>query len=145
MINQVDLATPMESIQNQKPFSLPRRDERYLSNKNIRYDLLTGENNEKIIIFKQVPLPPHKFNFTTADVLVILPDGYPDCPTDMFYTDPWLKLSGTNAYPKAADQSYSLNGKSWQRWSRHNNQWRPGIDGIKTIWQRIQYALKEAQ
>lgn len=62
----------------------------------------------------------------------------------MFYCLPWLKLRATNSYPRAADQQHTFRGQIWQRWSRHNNTWRPGIDGINTMVKRIERALAEA-
>ena len=38
------------------------------------------------VIFKQLP-PSGKLNHATADVLVLLPPGYPDVAPDMFYCD----------------------------------------------------------
>jgi len=51
----------------------------------------------------------------------------------MFYLLPWVRLIAGNRYPKAADQSFSFAGKNWQRWSRHNNEWHPNVDGIWTM------------
>jgi hypothetical protein len=77
-------------------------------------------------------------------VLVILPGGYPDAVVDMFHCDPWLRLASTGVYAKAADVSRVFAGRNWQRWSRHNNAWRPGVDGIHTVLGRIDRALREA-
>lgn len=63
---------------------------------------------------------------------------------DMFYLEPWIKLVQGNRYPKAANNPFSFSGRSWQRWSRHNNEWRRGVDGIWTMLKRIEYALEVA-
>ena len=94
------------------------------------------------VIFKQLPLPSGKLNHATADVLVLLPPGYPDVAPDMFYCDPWLTLQSVGRYPTCADHAFQ--GRSWQRWSRHNT-WRPGIDGLHTMLKRIEHALAEAK
>jgi hypothetical protein len=36
-------------------------------------------------------------------------------------------------------------GHNWQRWSRHNNSWRPGVDGLHTMIKRIEHALAKAK
>jgi hypothetical protein len=48
------------------------------------------------------------------------------------------------AFPKAADQPFAFEGRNWQRWSRHQDQWRPGVDGIWTMLRRIDAALEAA-
>ena len=79
--------------------------------------------------------------YFVADVLIIIPSGYPDNRTDMFHLIPWVKLKNGNKYPNRADQAVIFNGQKWQRWSRHNNEWRAGIDGIWTMLKRVEHAL----
>src|SRR5262249_48059619 len=99
---------------------------------------------QRAVILRGFKLPDGRFTTSSADILVLLPPGYPDNPPDMFYTMPWLTLSGLNRYPKAADQALPFAGRTWQRWSRHNNQWRRGADGIWTMLKRIETALSQA-
>lgn len=122
---------------------LPSRDQEYLESKGfVHQEIVDG--SQKGIIFPAFKLPANKYNMIQADVLIVLPAGYPDAPPDMFYLRPWVKLTAQNCYPKAADQSFTFNGLSWQRWSRHNNEWRPGIDGIQTMLKRVEHALEVA-
>src|SRR6266480_6277517 len=107
---------------------LPLRDREYLESRGIQYEEIdTG--GHKAIRIKSWQLPSGKYSAPAADVLILLPAGYPDIQPDMFYTSPWLQLSAQGRYPKAADQPLSLAGVSWQRWSRHASEWRPGRDG----------------
>lgn len=99
---------------------------------------------QKGIVLRQFTLPADRFDAPFADILILLPSAYPDVAPDMFYTMPWLRLCGINRYPRAADQAVNFVGKSWQRWSRHNNSWRPGVDGIWTMLKRVETALAEA-
>ena len=133
-----------ETTPGNEGFSLPLKDRNYLNKKKICFDT-ASENDSKGVILKNFSLPDDKFNLKEADVLIILPPGYPDCAPDMFYTQPWLKLSETNNYAQATDQSYQFSGHSWQRWSRHNSSWRSGVDGIWTMLQRVKDALENAQ
>jgi hypothetical protein len=89
-------------------------------------------------------LPAGLFDTSKADILIIIPSGYPDTAPDMFHLIPWVRLAVGNAFPRAADQAVMFNGQSWQRWSRHNPEWRPGIDGIWSMLKRVEHALKVA-
>lgn len=121
---------------------LTQDDIRYLEEKKIIYEPFpSGE-----VIFKTYALPPGRYNTPHADILVILPSGYNDTGPDMFYANPWLMLVPENKHPRCTESPHDFSGIRWQRWSRHEEggSWRPGIDGIKTVLQRINYALEIA-
>jgi hypothetical protein len=122
---------------------LPPTDLEYLRAKCVTFEEHV-DGGRKGIVLKNYPLPPGMFDSTAADILILLPPGYPDAPPDMFHLMPWVKLVGKNKFPNAADQPVDFAGKRWQRWSRHNNDWRPGVDGIWTMLKRIQDALEKA-
>lgn len=124
--------------------ALPEADERYLSSHGVVFEMVS-DGAHTGVVFTRLPLPAGKFNHAAADVLVLLPPGYPDVAPDMFYCDPWLTLQSVGRYPTCADQAYAFQGRSWQRWSRHNTAWRPGIDGLHTMLKRIEHALAEAK
>ncbi len=121
---------------------LPTRCRRHLVERNIAFDEVDGP--QKGIILKSYEVPRPLFDADRADILILLPDGYPDVRPDMFFVMPWLRLVPSGAYPKAADQPFEFAGRNWQRWSRHQDQWRPGIDGIWTMLRRIDAALEAA-
>jgi hypothetical protein len=122
---------------------LPMKCRRYLTERGIIFEEIE-EGGKKAIVLRSFTLPPGRFNSSTADILILLPAGYPDNPPDMFYALPWLRLVASNGYPKAADYPIAFGGQTWQRWSRHNNAWRPGVDGIWTMVKRVETALREA-
>lgn len=122
---------------------LPQKCRQYLRNRGLDYEQ-HEEGIQKAIILRGFKLPEGKYDVAQADLLILLPSGYPDCAPDMFHVMPWLRLSKTNTYPRAADQPVAFKSLSWQRWSRHNNDWRPGIDGIWTMMKRIEEALEVA-
>jgi len=62
----------------------------------------------------------------------------------MFYALLWLTLVPSQRYPRQADQPLNFSGQKWQRWSRHSNEWRPGVDGIWTMLKRVETALEIA-
>ena len=122
---------------------LPRRDAAYLAENEIAYEERASGGHIGLV-FTGVSLPQGVFDAETADILILLPPGYPDTPPDMFYCNPWLRLSGLQRFPKCADYAHDFDGLSWQRWSRHNNNWRAGKDGIWTMIKRVECALREA-
>ena len=124
---------------------LPSACRRYLEERGIVFREVLEPNGQRGLVLGPLPLPAGKFTAPAAEVLILLPPGYPDAPPDMFYTDPWLKLVRGNRDPKAASVPMSFDDKTWQRWSRHNNAWRPGKDGIWTMLKRIETAIAEAQ
>jgi len=124
--------------------TLPEMDRRYLSDHGIKAEI-ANDGPHIGVVLKQMYLPEGKFNHPSADILVILPQGYPDLAPDMFFSDPWLTLLSMGRYPTCADVSHPFVGRNWQRWSRHNASWRPGIDGLHTMIKRIEHAFVEAK
>jgi len=122
---------------------LPSADALHLQSKGITYREVE-QGGQKGIVLIAHRLPATRFDAGKADILILLPSGYPDVAPDMFYLLPWVRLAAVNRYPKAADQPFSFAGENWQRWSRHNSEWRPGIDGIWTMLKRIDTALQVA-
>jgi|SRR6185437_581569 len=122
---------------------LPSTDVAHLQSKGIAYREVQ-ENGQKGIVLVAYGLPAARFDTGKADVLILLPPGYPDVAPDMFYLLPWVRLTTGNCYPSKADQSFAFDGKTWQRWSRHNSDWRAGVDGIWTMLKRIDTALQVA-
>ncbi len=123
---------------------LPPKDREYLEGKGLNYEE-RDTSGQKAIILHDHLLPDSKFDAIKADVLIMLPPGYPDMAPDMFYLDPWVRLANSNRYPNAADQRHDFDGRNWQRWSRHNKDWRAGVDGIWVMLKRVQNALEVAQ
>lgn len=122
---------------------LPMKCRRYLMERGINFEE-AEDGGTKGVILRSFVLPPGRFDVPAADILILLPAGYPDNPPDMFHALPWLRIAPAKRYPKAADQPVSFAGQNWQRWSRHNNAWRAGVDGIWTMLKRIETALREA-
>ncbi|WP_306112589.1 MULTISPECIES: multiubiquitin domain-containing protein [unclassified Roseovarius] len=123
--------------------TLPSFDQTFLVDHGYQFEVVQ-EGRETGIILKSLELPEGKFNVEAADILVRLPAGYPDCAPDMFYASPHLTLANGQV-PKACTVQHTFAGRVWQRWSRHNNAWRPGIDGLRTMVARIKTALAEAR
>lgn len=84
---------------------------------------------------------PAGFTRSTADLMVLIPAGYPASPLDMFYFGPPLsKVNGHDAGALSIEEHFA---RRWQRWSRHYD-WSPGKDDltrhIEYIWHELQVA-----
>jgi E2/UBC family protein E len=76
---------------------------------------------------------PEAYAPRAADLLIVLPAGYPNANLDMFRTLPDVKLIN-GSWPRNADNREVHDGVSWQRWSRHfTSAWRQGVDNLRTF------------
>ena len=123
---------------------LPSMDRAYLESHAYAFEVVV-DGSQVGVILKDFPLPVGKYDRDTADVLILLPGGYPDCAPDMFYVSPKLVIKATGRAPRKADVDHAFGGRTWQRWSRHNSQWRSGVDGLQTMIARVRAAIAGAQ
>lgn len=122
---------------------LPRQDRRYLEGRGITVREVI-EGGKKGVILTGITLPEGKYQVAQADILILLPPSYPEIAPDMFYAVPHLKLLAGQREPRCTQARQAFDRQNWQRWSRHNNQWRPGTDGIWTMLKRVEEALEVA-
>lgn len=122
--------------------ALPSADRQFVEDHGLTYEVI-GDAASSGVVIKNYPLPPGKFDHDTVDIMIQLPSGYPDASVDMFYTLPWIKLKVTGKYANCADQPHQFAGQNWQRWSRHA-EWRAGIDGVRTMVARAEFAFAKA-
>ncbi|KQP32826.1 E2/UBC family protein [Methylobacterium sp. Leaf100] len=136
---------------------LPEDDRDFLADKAFSYEEVSALPGQRAIIVKGVPLPPGKFlarepngvNVAVAacDVLVMVPDGYPNTTLDSFYIAPHLCLAASLQLPPNTGGPQPLFGRDWQFWSRHltgPHVWRAGVDGLQTYWNLILYEIRRA-
>ncbi len=120
-------------------YALPGADQRYLTDHGIKAEVSTSGNQVGVVL-PRYELPGTAVSPRTVDLLIILPPGYPDSGPDMFYLHPWVQMP-TGQWPNKADHAFQFGGRSWQRWSRHSNVWRGGVDGIWTMLRRVDAAV----
>lgn len=129
---------------------IPEIDTDYLNEKKFDYKVIGERNSQgKLvigIIIQHFKLPEGKYNYNEADLLILLPDGYPDVKIDMFYFNPHLLLNSTGKPVYRADVNHNFNGVAWQRWSKHmdSKDWRPGVDGLHSYLKLVEYVISEA-
>jgi len=124
---------------------LPEFDREYLLEKEYIFEEKIDANRNGLIIRNWI-LPTGKYNLETTDLLVLIPNGYPEVRPDMWYFNPAILLALSNKLAKQTQANINFEGKVWQRWSRHfpANEWRSGIDGIHTYLKKVQTALELA-
>jgi hypothetical protein len=123
---------------------LPEDDRDYLSNKGLVFEeTLNGPTNGLII--RNYRLPANKFSVEVADLLIMIPSGYPDIHPDMWYFSPPVLLKPNNTFPPQTEAFINFGGTQWQRWSRHLSaaDWRSSVDGIHTYLKKVDAALEK--
>lgn len=111
-------------------FQLPEGDEAYLSAQGFSWETIE-EGGMQWLLIHEFPAPAG-YNHQSASAAIQIPPGYPDSPLDMVYLHPALVRVDGRPIP-AADAKQALDGKEWQRWSRHRtgaHPWRPGVDDV---------------
>lgn len=109
---------------------LPELDREFLAEKEYSYTA-AKVGGEVHVIIREFHFPA-AYALRKADVLIILPAGYPDAHPDMFWTYPDVRRANGN-WPINSDQHQVYGDRNWQRWSRHyQGQWRAGIDGLRS-------------
>ena len=119
------------------------------------YDLLAEQGLEyeedktsRFLVLKNYPLPKDLYSINYCDVLIIIPPNYNAAGNDMFWTHPILSRIDNKPIPRANKpgdkHNHFYETKEFYRWSRHWNDaasWKPNIDNILTILQRLEWAL----
>lgn len=114
----------------------------FLASTSWRYDLAQDGQFVFLVIY-EYPLPTG-YAPAHADLLLRLPQGFPDAAPDMFWFCPVVTYSN-GAQPPATGDRLSYAGRTWQRWSRHlATAWRPGIDNLQTYLRLIRTDLTRA-
>lgn len=77
---------------------------------------------------------PEGYNHSVVTAVLRLEPGYPDTQIDMVFFSPLLTRTDGKAIGATGGRK-TVNGISYQQWSRHrtaNNPWRAGVDDIES-------------
>jgi hypothetical protein len=121
-----------------RQFSLPEADEDSLVARGFPWETLI-EAGVRWLIVHDFPVPPG-YNQDTVLVAIRIETGYPDAPLDMMYVFP--PLARQDGHRIGALSPQPLDGKMYQRWSRHrtpHNPWRAGEDDLASHLQLIEH------
>lgn len=150
---KVDLATcgverfmtlPLDQTEGRplsRAFALPEQDEHFLNASGLEWETIQ-ESNKRWLILRNHPIPDG-YTIPQANVAIMITPGYPAGPLDMVYFHPGLVR--TDGVGIKALSNQSIEGKTYQRWSRHytsQNPWRPGLDDISTHLSLVNHWLK---
>jgi hypothetical protein len=110
---------------------LSELDELALNRRGLAFSITNTDGGGTNVVIQQFELPAG-FAPQQTSLLLKLPPNFPDAAPDMFWVNPHVKLTSTNAVPVNADQfEIHTDGQQWQRFSRHlKSPWRPGIDDL---------------
>ncbi len=114
-----------------REFRLPEGDEEELDASGRPWETIV-QNDSRWVILHEYQIPTG-YAQPTALLAVQISPSYPDGDLDMAYFHPHLSACDNRSIGGLSE--HSLDGKNWQRWSRHRtpeNPWRPGVDNIST-------------
>lgn len=108
---------------------LPKGDSDFIISCGLTVDA-TKEGNLNWLIFRDFKIP-EGYNVRVADAAIMIPPHYPATQLDMIYFHPPLEREDGKEIRTLSNQI--IEGKTYQRWSRHRtplNKWNPEIDDI---------------
>ena len=114
-----------------RQFVLPEEDQAFVESLNLPWETLRDGNSMWLLL--------HDYDITAgymvqqASVGLLVPANYPTAQLDMAYFYPHLVR--VDGQPIGQLSNHPIDGRPWQRWSRHrsaDNAWRPEIDNIAT-------------
>ncbi len=121
---------------------LPPNDVVYLNTTHPGWQTIRDDAASWLVIPDYVP--PSGYNHTVVTAVLRLEPGYPDTPIDMVFFSPLLARTDGITIGATSGQR-TVNGISYQQWSRHRspgNPWRPGIDDIESHMLLVEYWLE---
>jgi len=85
------------------------------------------------LLLSKIPVP-EGYDQSSVTAALRIEAAYPDTQVDMVYFSPGLRRTDGVAIP-ATESNETIDGRVFQRWSRHRsaeNPWLVGEDGIET-------------
>lgn len=137
------MTLPLDQTEGQrKQFDLLEEDVEFLQSLGLQWETLSESTGMWILIYDYPVCSGYLVQKVTVAVKV--EPGYPRTQLDMAYFLP--ALSRKDGKPIGATSPQQIDGKSFQRWSRHRtgqNPWREGIDNLGTHMGLVSYWFKQ--
>lgn len=114
-----------------REFSLPAEDVEYLDATGFEWEAIVANGVQWLLILEFVLPEGYAVDRATLGIRIV--PGYPAAALDMVYLEPTLTRSDGKAIP--AVSSTTIDGRSFQQWSRHYTAarpWRSNVDDIST-------------
>lgn len=125
-----------------RDFQLPEHDIDFLDGLELPWEAIKDRGMQWALI-QDYPVPPG-YNVEKVTVAIKIEPGYPRARLDMAYFYPHLfRKDGKQIN---ALTQLQIDGKSFQRWSRHRtaaNPWREGVDDLSTHLAMISYWFEQ--
>ena len=111
-------------------FQLPEPDVEGLAASGLSWETISANGHGWLLVHGfQLPAG---YGVVVASLAVQIPGGYPTTPLDMVYFNPPLSRGDGRPIP-ATQATATIDGKQWQRWSRHYTAAHPWIPGEYSI------------
>jgi hypothetical protein len=120
-----------DGLEIRRHFALPPEDISFLDSLGLRWEAIAEAGSFWVIIYG-VPLPS-AFTEPATNVAIQIMPGYPTSQLDMAYFHPPVLRQDSRPI-SCADAQQNLDGRTWQRWSRHRTggtAWVPGEDNFE--------------
>lgn len=130
-------------MKQRRQVQLPKADELFLNGLNCRWETIVDGGMNWVLLHER--LLPTGFVQKLVDIAINLTPGYPPATLDMAYFFPALSRTDGRPIPRS-DSFQAIDGKSWQRWSRHRtaeNPWVPGEDDLASHYCYVQSWLHD--
>lgn len=121
-----------------RTFTLPEADEEYLNANYPAWETIM-DGATPWLILNEFSVP-EGYNHRKVQAAIQISSGYPSAQLDMVYLLP--NISRVDGRQIRNLSSMIIEGKSWQRWSRHYP-WRTGVDDLSTHIERIRFWLSD--
>lgn len=118
-------------MSGRRQFRLPPEDEKFLDEYGLQWE--TVIDGSPWLLLHAWPTPKG-YTEPSVTAAIRIETSYPDVGPDMVYVYPHIRREDGKPIG-CADAIQALEGKSFQRWSRHRtaqNPWVPGVDNISS-------------
>ena len=114
-----------------RDFDLLPQDEKFLEDYGLPWETIS--DGSQWVLIHEFPTNDG-YNHLRVTAAIRMETGYPNTELNMVYFFPALARKDGRAIG-ATQATQQIDGKTYQRWSRHRtgqNPWRPGVDGLDT-------------
>ena len=121
-----------------RDFRLPEDDEDHLDSLGLSWEAVES-GGERWLLIHEHPIPTG-YNVPAATAAIRIDGGYPPGKLDMVWFHP--DLARTDGKPIGALSSQMIDGRNFQRWSRHYD-WRDGVDSLVSHHLKVEHWLRD--
>lgn len=122
-------------------------DYEYLTSAGLMYE---EDLDHRFLVIRGYPVNEGMYQFDGSsveqvDILSIIPENYNTSGCDMFWVHPAVSRADGGQIPSTGGDDRVYNGVTFVRWSRHwqkAESWKPKVDGIQKLLDRIEWALQ---